>query len=1325
MAQTDTFSERWARRYAAFTGRRPFLTLAVLVPLLALSGWYGAGIAIRSNMEDLFPDDTPAVVAARHARETLKSSSQLVVIFGSPARDKNRALATDFCDRVSKLPEVVSVDCHRDIAFFRRNSALFMSIPELEKIETDVRDAIKRATEKDLAGDELSAGLDEPVAPTDAAPGQKPPENKSKLHVPSEDELRERFQAEDVREWTESPDGQVLGVKVFPTVLPSQIDASAAFMAKVDKILLDLKPTSYHPNMIIDMGGDYADMTAEVSHIQHGLAVTSLIAIFAIIALQFLHFRRWRAIILMFLPLIGGVALTMAIARLGIGYLNLITSFIFGILFGLGDDFGVFTLSRYYEERAAGRRPQQAIENTVGDMWRSLGTAAVTAMAGLLSLTVLHFRGFSQFGLIGGLGVALTLLCMFAMFPPLIMAFHRIRPERDVPAEHAAGSSWMGWFANRRIARMTVYGLGLCAIAGAWAGSDLHFETNLAKLRTPGGTNKESAAETARHNVGYKFRSTAQTGRNESPIVIVADTPEDAHYIHLQLDKNKTHLTRMDRFVSLSTFVPEHQAEKAAIAQRIRQRIAAKLDALEGDDQKEAQRALEFLDPKPYTAQEIPDFVRKRFLDTQGSVGRFLLVFASGNLLDADSVREVVSQLGSFKIPDKDGHPIREVRSTASYFILAEADTMVRKEGPRAVLLAALAILIAVSLHFRNLRMVFYTYTPVVLAFLIFLGVIRALHLQLNLFSVTVLPSILGIAIDGTLQIVHRYREEDVGLQQILAQTGGAAWAALVTTAAGFAALLFQDNPGLQSIAWMAIAGLPVVCTLGNILTGALLAWLPPPASESGRATQDGHRAAHAAAAVIGLTMALVVFAAPALAQPIVPRPISGGAAASGRPQPAAAKPGEVDWRGIETDPAHRKARPSASPVTALVKNAPYRVEVATTDGQKVMITNGYTLERRRVFEAPAIAGVAFSPDGAWLYVVTGTGEIVALAADSAKASSLGRVALHPGEVVVEVVGQGSAETQAVTVLLGEGPAPLVGSCGTWNHPRRASLQRDAAQRALARAEFRDGWPEPGASEHTAAVSPNTRYRVRINGGNLVAAGRFGAGDVQINRSPVPAGASSLQWMRDSEGVIVASARKPAGACRYRLGLRAYRDTEGSGGWSEWTLPESVEVTRGDVREGLSWAPDGMRLVGVDSRGVVLVEPAPRHRGQVALIAPPSTWWPRIRPGVRPLAPPTSAQGSTLRHPELLLEVGDLDAAGKLLAQSREAGPELQRLKQRLERLVEVRERRAQELAPAGAAQTPATDPAPAPPPDPAPAPAPVPTHDPTPPPAAEAVPAP
>jgi hypothetical protein len=363
-----------------------------------------------------------------------------------------------------------------------------------------------------------------------------------------------------------------------------------------------------------------------------------------------------------------------------------------------------------------------------------------------------------------------------------------------------------------------------------------------------------------------------------------------------------------------------------------------------------------------------------------------------------------------------------------------------------------------------------------------------------------------------------------------------------------------------------------------------------------------------------------------------------------------------------------------------MVKNSPYRIEIVTASADKVLITNAFTLERRRVFEAPGIAAVAFSPDGTWVYVAQAAGELTAVNADRANTEVMGKLALEPGEVVVELIGLGGAEELAAAVLVGVGPAATPGSCGEWKGHRRVYVHKSAVARGPGRQEAKDGWPDQTSAHRTAAVSPNTKYRLSIVGGGLTAAGRFGSGDQRIHRSPVPVAANDLEWMRDSLGVAISWPRKALAGCGHRVGMRFYRrptQANAAPGWDEWTLPDNVEVVRGDLPgQSPPWTPDGMRLVGVDPRGVVLIEPAPRFRGQLALIAPASTVWPKVRPGVRPLA--SSAPGA-LRLAELLMEQGDLDQASQQLAGA-PAGAETGRLRSRLNALIEVRARRAQEL---------------------------------------------
>lgn len=421
-----------------------------------------------------------------------------------------------------------------------------------------------------------------------------------------------------------------------------------------------------------------------------------------------------------------------------------------------------------------------------------------------------------------------------------------------------------------------------------------------------------------------------------------------------------------------------------------------------------------------------------------------------------------------------------------------------------------------------------------------------------------------------------------------------------------------------------------------------------------------------------------------ALAQPVVPRPAGprpATAVAPGvrpPPPPPVAKPGEPDWRGIGEEGKPKKKPTSA--VSDMVKNAPYRIEVVTASADKILITNAFTLERRRVFEAPGIAAVAFSPDGTWVYVAQATGEMTAVNADRANTESMGKLTLGPGEVVVELIGLGGAEELAATVLVGVGPAAAPLSCGQWKAERRVVVHKAPGAKGPGRQEAKDGWPDLTSARRTAAVSPNTKYRLAIAGGGLTAAGRFGSGDQRIHRSPVPVAANDLEWMRDSLGVAVSWPRKAQAGCGHRIGMRFYRrPTQASAapGWDEWNLPDNVEVVRGDLPgQSPPWTPDGMRLVAVDPRGVVLIEPAPRFRGQLALIAPASSVWPKVRPGVRPLA--SSAPGA-LRLAELLMEQGDLDQASQQLAGA-PAGAETSRLKTRLNALVETRTRRAQEL---------------------------------------------
>ena len=437
---------------------------------------------------------------------------------------------------------------------------------------------------------------------------------------------------------------------------------------------------------------------------------------------------------------------------------------------------------------------------------------------------------------------------------------------------------------------------------------------------------------------------------------------------------------------------------------------------------------------------------------------------------------------------------------------------------------------------------------------------------------------------------------------------------------------------------------------------------------------------------ITALVCALASFGALAFTTP--------GVAAGQEPAATDGATDEIDWRGLHRmdERGHsikRKTPKPPNPIRELAQSAPYRVHVATSDGLKVTITDAYTLERWRLFAASAIHGYAFSNDGYWLYIVHDAGVLSSIAVPTGKARKMATLPMAEGEVVVEVRGHGTRGHRFVTVVVARGPKPVLGQpCGKWTRYRRFSV-RFKSNRTKATTVIEKGPHDLRRKRRRKGTSANTRYEV-ILGKSLMLNNKIGGGSVgKLNRKALPRGSFAMVWMRDSRGVVVKHGRPAKNGCRYRMGLRSFRQPASQRAawkrqqrWPSWTLPADVQLVRGDLsHQDPSWAPDQMRLVGV-RRGIpVLIEPVPRHRGHVAPIAPPTTLWPVVRPGVRALASGTGA----LRHAEILAEQGDLDSARRQLAAARTRIPKpessaVAALTKRLAVLEEMRRRRALEF---------------------------------------------
>ena len=140
------------------------------------------------------------------------------------------------------------------------------------------------------------------------------------------------------------------------------------------------------------------------------------------------------------LPVALSTIVTLAFGAAIYGTFNIVTTFIFAILLGLGVDFSIHCLSRFGHERGRGRPTEEALQVALRSTGGALLSGGATTAAVFASLTLGRFQGFSQFGVVAAIGVVLALLSTFGLTPALITLSERRRswtrgkPPRDTAA---------------------------------------------------------------------------------------------------------------------------------------------------------------------------------------------------------------------------------------------------------------------------------------------------------------------------------------------------------------------------------------------------------------------------------------------------------------------------------------------------------------------------------------------------------------------------------------------------------------------------------------------------------------------------------------------------------------------------------------------------------------------------------------------------------------------------------------------------------------------------------------------------------------------------
>lgn len=816
-----------------FVISNPYKVVLVSLMLSIYGGMLATDLDIETDFSNLIPEDYPSIVALEKIRNTVGGEgSDVAVGIISPSFEASRTFAEDLIPRAMAMtrggePYLRSVEYRRETEFLSENALYFATDEELNRMETYLEEELEEAN---LEANPFYFDLDE--------------EDDVNGAESAEEEDLEEF--EDLYSWlvgNEYPiheDSTSMTLRFFPAGSQTNVRFIDALYGDMEELIAELNPKSYHPEMETVLAGRLMHRSIQVQAIRKDVAKTFGIGASAVLLIVILYFLyksyyarsggRFSAkilfqeilrlpvmILVIGIPLLMSLTWTFGTAALIIGNLNLMTSTLALLLFGLGIDFGVHYYGRYSEERASGKIKKDAAELTFKTTGKAVLVAASTTAAALFVLMIADFRGFSEFGFIAGIGIIFAIIAMLLVMPAVITIFENLRLlNLNVDGEDVVygGDTGRRFPAARSILAFSI----IAAILSLIFLPRVSFEYNFDKL-------DPSYPEYAAKKAIVDGSSSARRGSN--PAYVVADSQEEASRIadHLEvMASNNPNTTTIENVQTLQERYPLEEEEIEERLQHINDIRGLLARPFFADNTSEEvvklKKASQTTDP--IALEDVPDYLKDMFETQSGELGTFVMIYPGVELSDGRQSIAFANEVGKIELDDGN---IYHASSTS--IIAADMLKLMQREAPWMVGLVFIIIIAIMLNYFRSFKWAMLALLPLTFGLLWMLLTMELMALKLNFFNLVVLPAIIGIANDDGIHIASRYREKGKGsIVNVLRSTGEHCVIGTLTTMVGFIGLLFSFHPGLRSIGQLALIGVITTLLAAMLFLPALAQWL-------------------------------------------------------------------------------------------------------------------------------------------------------------------------------------------------------------------------------------------------------------------------------------------------------------------------------------------------------------------------------------------------------------------------------------------------------------------------------------------------------------------
>jgi predicted RND superfamily exporter protein len=765
--------------------RKPLLVfLLALIPTSA-AVYKLKDISLDTNLIRLLPKTSRAAVWTKKLENVVGDGGYFTILLEGTDKETLERAVRITASRAARIKGVRSVEFQNPVDFYKHYRYILIPLDFLDKIldlfiqwESEVNPLTVNLLEEETDEEDFSAREDR------------------------KDIERMMDQYGNLPLFHRSKEGLIYGMIIRPEKGVTALGATKDLYARLDEVS---RQTAAEYGIWTGVDGSLRNKINEYDLILSDLKRSGLITAVCIILVLVIGFRTFRVIPALLLPLLFGLTWAFGLVPWLVGNLNTITSFLLLVSFGLGIDFSIHLLKRFQRELQE-RSLEDALLTTFISTGKSIFVSGVTTALALLILAVSDFRGISEFGFVGGIALLMILLAMFLFMPSTLILGRRIglvkaltvrKKQLPIPSPAVA-----------------VGLLVLFVVSIAIAALSLRFDYDFSSLKAKIPESQETKERQ------YKVYPSSM-----SPAAIfvthdVATTDEVLHTLNLQ--KRSDHDTTIGWVRSFRDLAPddEETQERLDLIEEIQEQVQGRwIERIEDPDRKrwiDDLRDWVPVDNAPRMS-DLPRIFVDNFTARDGS-GEFLVaIYPNVERKHGKNAMAFTQELYDLKLPESVRGPVGETP------VFAEILWLVTSEGPWLTLLALLGVFLLVFVNQRSLIQSLWILLPLVAGVVLCFGVMGVAGMKLNFFNIVVIPTLLGMGVDGGVHYYRRWKESDEDTQLTQTELFSPLTVATVTTMLGYSGMVFARHPGLHSIGLLACLGLSCTWLTTLLLLPGLL----------------------------------------------------------------------------------------------------------------------------------------------------------------------------------------------------------------------------------------------------------------------------------------------------------------------------------------------------------------------------------------------------------------------------------------------------------------------------------------------------------------------